>query len=82
MSDKAKEKNRVGSCLDCDFHAIINDRDPNDWFCDDDRAVVCTQTVNEEQNTESKWLSDRSNYKAVTRSCRPYKLRAESDVPS
>ena len=37
------------SCIDCAHHAIINDADPNDWFNDDDCAVVCTKVPNDEK---------------------------------
>ncbi len=32
---------KTKTCLDCPDHEVINDRDPDDWFCDDDIAVVC-----------------------------------------
>lgn len=30
-------------CTKCQYHQVINDRDPHDWFCDDDAAIVCTK---------------------------------------
>lgn len=59
------------SCLSCEFHEVINDPDPEDWFCDDD-----TQVIN------SKYLSDRNQFKCITKSCRPYNVVKESDTPA
>ncbi len=70
------------TCLDCPFHKVISDPDPNDWFCDDDQAVVCTKSKNKNQDTSSKYVSDRQEFKCVTSSCRPYKLEKESNIPS
>jgi len=69
------------NCLDCRLHSVANDRDPNDSFCDDDQAVFCTMTPNQKRDVASKWLSDRSVFRAVAMSCRPYNLRKESARP-
>jgi hypothetical protein len=69
------------NCIDCENHLVINDRDPNDWFCDDDKAVVCTLTKNPKHKPDSKYLSERSQYKSVTVACRPYNIRKESEQP-
>jgi len=69
------------NCLDCESHEVINDPDPNDWFCDDDQAVVCQLTLNNKQNKSSKYAADHNQYKAVAVSVRPYKLRAEAAAP-
>lgn len=69
------------NCLDCPFHTVINDRDPHDWFCDDDAAVLCTKTKNDKQAMDSLYKSDHSEYKPVATSCRPYNLRKESETP-
>ena len=69
------------NCLDCDNHKIIADPDPDDWFCDDDKAVVCKISTNPKQDLSSKWKSDHHANRSVTRSCRPYNLREESTVP-
>ena len=39
----------ITNCIDCEFHRVINDPDPNDSFCSDDMAVVCTKMKNEKQ---------------------------------
>lgn len=77
------EKDRVviDNCIDCKSHSVINDPDPDDWFCDDDVAVVCTLTQNNDVTPDSKYQSDMCAFKSVTRSCRPFKIRKESDVP-
>lgn len=85
MSDNAPADAVVAAipanCLDCPKHAKINDRDPDDWFCDDDQAVVCTGALDTACDPKSKWLSDRHPNRKVSRSCRPYKLREESARP-
>ena len=64
------------------MHQVINDRDPDDWFCDDDMAVVCTLTANPQLEPASRYLASRNPHRAVTLSCRPYKLRDESETPN
>lgn len=73
--------NMFKTCLECKDHLIIGDPDPNDWFCDDDKAVVCTKTPNPNRNLESSYAADFSEYRAVTVSCRPYNLNKETEVP-
>jgi hypothetical protein len=68
------------NCLDCPFHKVIADPDPLDWFNDDDQAVICTK-VNRKPNMNSQYLADKQEFKTVTVSCRPYKLRVESKTP-
>lgn len=72
--------NKPTNCLDCPFHKVINDRDPDDWFNDDDEAVLCTK-VNQKPDLKSKYVADRQEFKPVTTSCRPYQKRKESATP-
>ena len=73
------------SCIECPFHKIIPDPDPDDWFCDDDIAVICTlkRKNTDEIDSNSKWLSNRQEFKTVTLSCRPFKnqLEKETKIP-
>ncbi|WP_415913388.1 hypothetical protein [Neptuniibacter sp. QD37_11] len=69
------------SCLDCPKHQVIPDPDPDDWFCDDDKAVVCKLALNDERDTSSKWASDHSVYRSIARSARPHHLKKESNTP-
>lgn len=72
----------ITSCIDCPDHEVISDPDPHDWFCDDDMAVVCKKTPNPNgTKPDSKYCSDYSPYRYITRSCRPYNLRKETNVP-
>lgn len=73
--------NPFGSCIDCNSHSIINDPDPNDWFCDDDKAIVCTNVNNPKRDVNSSHASDRQEYRVVMCAIRPYNLRKESKVP-
>ena len=77
-----EKKSNKKSCLSCNHHKIINDPDPHDWFCDDDMAVVCTLTTNPNQDLKSKYAADRQGFRCVGVSIRPYKLKAESEIPS
>ena len=77
-----KNMKKIDSCcIDCTKHEVISDRDPDDWFCDDDIAVICTSTKNPDRDLESKYLSDRSEFRSITASCRPYNKRKETKVP-
>lgn len=33
----------ISNCMDCPFHKVLADPDPDDWFCDDDVRVYCTK---------------------------------------
>lgn len=68
-------------CLECKDHLVINDPDPNDWFCDDDKAVACKLVPNDKKNMSSRYHADKSEFKTVTVSCRPYNLRKEAIKP-
>ena len=59
-------------CKQCPHHRIINDRDPEDWFNDDDCAVTCTLVPNPQPEPSSKYLSDRCEHRVVAAACRPY----------
>lgn len=50
------------SCLNCEFHRVIADPDPDDWFCTNDEAVVCTKTKNPDRNLASRYKSDHSEF--------------------
>ena len=70
-----------GSCIGCDYHKIIRDPDPYDWFCGDNVALVCTLTKNPKQNVNSDYFSDWNEFRSVTCSCRPYRITQESKIP-
>ncbi len=70
------------TCIECKSHEVINDPDPNDWFCDDDVAVVCTLVKNPKQNPNSKYSADHSFYRCVQVGIRPYRISKESIIPS
>lgn len=75
----------IDNCIDCEFHNVIPDPDPNDRFCDDDIAVVCIKTLISEEEKfnkrDSKYCSDKQDFKCVTISCRPHNKRNESIIP-
>jgi hypothetical protein len=69
------------NCIECPNHKVINDPDPHDSFCRDDIAVVCIKTPNDDIKKDSAYLSDKNEFKCVTRSCRPYNKTKESECP-
>lgn len=62
-------------CVTCPHHRVISDRDPEDWFNDDDQAVVCSITQNPSPNPDAKYPADRSVYRRVGGSLRPYEVK-------
>ena len=75
------EAYKPSNCMDCPHKKVIADPDPSDWFCDDDEALVCTLTPNPKQDPSSNYQSNRNAFRSVTCSCRPYRLRQESNSP-
>jgi hypothetical protein len=71
------------NCVDCKYHRIVKDPDPDDWFCDDDVAVVCSHpdTPRKSAKPESRYEADRQTLKTVTVGCRPYRTRSECATP-
>jgi hypothetical protein len=69
------------TCIDCNEHRVIKDPDPNDWFCDDDVAVVCTLMGNTKRDLDSKYLAERNEFRCITVGCRPYNIKKETVVP-
>ena len=55
----------ITNCTECKAHQVQPDPDPNDWFCADDVKVVCTE----------------KDCKPITVACRPYRIKAECDIP-
>lgn len=72
----------LSSCLECPFHRVIGDPDPDDWFNDDDKAIVCTKKSNQKLNINSRYASDRQMYAVVESSMRPTELKKENvEIP-
>ena len=69
------------SCIQCEFHKIVNDKSPDDWFNDDDEAVLCSKSSN--VNFEKSAVGDLFRYRPITVSCRPYQTEKETTpIPS
>jgi hypothetical protein len=77
----AEEAAQISNCIDCEHHKVIDDRDPDDWFCDDDKAVICTLSPAEPE-PDSRYISHRSAFRRITEACRPYNIRKESNTPA
>ena len=61
---------KIDNCMDCPHHLVRPDPDPDDWYCDDDEKVVCTQFQTKE-----------GTVRAIACACRPYRKRAECEIP-
>jgi len=68
------------TCIGCPDMEIIPDPDPDDWFNDDDVAVICRAT-SDNPKLDSKHPADRSAFKKVTCACRPYNVKKETTIP-
>ena len=66
-------------CHECPNHFVISDRDPNDWFNDDDVALVC-KLMPVTPKKDSKYLSDHSAFKVISSALRPYEV-VKTPVP-
>lgn len=69
------------TCMECNHSKVIQDPDPHDWFCDDDKAVVCDLTTNPSMDKKSDYAANRQKYRCITVSCRPYNLEKETPIP-
>lgn len=83
MNTNQNSNDKKQNCLDCKYHKIINDPDPDNWFCDDDVAVICLHdVVSQTIDLTSNYRSARQKHKCITVACRPYNTRKESKQPS
>jgi hypothetical protein len=62
----------ITRCVQCKHHKVVNDACPNDWFDDDDEALVCTKTPNPNTDLKSKYKADHNQFRIVSGSNRPY----------
>ncbi len=69
------------TCIECNEHMIINDPDPNYWFCDNDVAVVCKLTTNPYRDLGSVYIANRNEFRCITVACRPYNVKKETTIP-
>jgi len=69
------------TCLSCESHDVIPDPDPDDWFNDDDVAIICKLKKDTNVKPNSKHLADRCDFAKVAVACRPYNLRKEAAIP-
>jgi len=79
-----EESDLVDTCLRCPNHEVIPDPDPDDWFNDDDVAVVCNLVPNPDMDPKSRRYSGRQSRRCVAPSCRPTRqaIAEESAIPS
>ena len=51
----------IEHCVQCPFHLIVPDPDPDDWFEDDDETLICThpECKKEYTETQKQYYSDR-----------------------
>jgi len=75
MEEVTEKTQAITDCTKCVSHSIINDADPDDWFLDDDVAVVCQLTINDKKDLNSRHPADRSDFKSIIVGERPYKVK-------
>jgi hypothetical protein len=72
---------KIKSCLQCPYHKVVDDIDPEDFFSDDE-AVVCTKLENDEIG---KYYTGayfkRQKYKVVESSISPIELLSFEYIP-
>jgi hypothetical protein len=70
----------VKSCIECPFHKVIPDPDLDDWFNDDDMAVICTKEKNE---LKGKFNSPayQQEHRIVESSLRPHEVKGIDYIP-
>jgi len=87
--EKSENKNvavvvmEVTRCRQCPFHKVVPDPDPNDWFEDDDEALLCTHKDCHREYTESQKTAFKrfgNNVTVIDGACRPYEI-AKVEVP-
>lgn len=72
-------------CSKCKFGKVVSDPDPDDWFNDDDEAVLCThpdmtldKTDYTEESKKSGWIQgkgwDRPGRIVTSSALRPYQV--------
>ena len=74
-------QDKIKNCTECKNCNVIADPDPHDWFCIDDVATVCTITPNPSIDMNSEYMSNRSEYRVIMPSIRPYRVVKESETP-
>ena len=79
-----EESDSLDICLRCPNHEVIPDPDPDDWFNDDDVAVVCNLVPNPDMDPKARRYSVRQSRRCVTSSCRPNSqmIAEQSAIPS
>lgn len=71
------EKLTPCGCAICANAAVRPDPDPDDWFCDDDKKVICTAVPTDVKTGEL------ATQNVITCACRPYNIvRETSYIPS
>jgi len=82
MEVNIKFNYEINSCISCPYHKVIKDPDPDDWFNDDDMAVVCTKLPNDEIGKyRSPAYFIGQNYKVVSSALRPPELSNFNWIP-
>jgi len=71
----------IKSCLECPYHRVIPDPDYDDWFNDDDEAIVCTKLRNDQKGKYSNSCAYNQEYKVVASMLRPHETRKFEYIP-
>jgi len=69
--------NKPEFCVQCPFHRVDNDKDPSDWFNDDDEVLMCKKFENTIANSSDGCIDTYNEgtplpFKMIAGSLRPY----------
>lgn len=68
-----KEFKDIKFCIQCQYHKIVPDPDPDDWFNDDDEAILCT--VIKSGINDKSYSGIPYPFKMISGSNRPYETK-------
>lgn len=77
----SKANMKTKTCMKCPNHLVVCDPDPTDWFCNDDKAVLCKLMKNDKNVQYYTASLGYFKYKPITTSCRPHHLIQETSIP-
>lgn len=84
VEGSSEESDPADTCLRCQHHEVIPDPDPDDWFNDDEVAVVCNLEPNPDRDSRARRYSGRQSRRCVVFGCEPTRqhLMDGSAIPS
>ena len=68
-----KDFDIIRFCTQCEFHKVVPDPDPEDWFNDDDEAILCTLIKG--GGHDKSFGGEPYLFKMISGSLRPYETK-------